>query len=333
MELSGLVNLTEIPDFSRIPNLKKLLVEDCPSLIKVDNSVGFLNKLTVLSFINCRNLFSLPKSLNLKSLETLHLRYCLMLENFPKIECEMERLRDLRLEFLAIKDLPSLPIYFTGLSDVIVRRCENLILLPSSILQLQHVESLYVQECPNLVMLPTNVWDERQSMLSIESTEESRDLFLPPSLPNSSIFDVGCSSVVPALTGVKLNALCVDHGTPGDLDIRGSEIDSLPAWIKTFVTLRSLWLDECKQLQEILELPANIENVIASGCVSLKRFPQISRENQFNTSQLPALKWIDLSDCNDMAEKIGKEVEDSLLDKVCLSLMYAFVCVLVYGLC
>jgi hypothetical protein len=91
-------------------------------------------------------------------------------------------------------------------------------------------------------------------------------------------------------------------------------------------------LDECKQLQEILELPANIEEIIACGCVSLKSFPQISRENQFNTSQLPSLQWIDLSDCYKMADKIGKEVEDFVLDKVCLSLMYVFVCVLVYGL-
>jgi hypothetical protein len=51
-------------------------------------------------------------------------------------------------------------------------------------------------------MIPTNVRDERQS------PEESRDLFLSPPLPNSSISDVGCSSVVfSAQTGLKLDQI------------------------------------------------------------------------------------------------------------------------------
>jgi hypothetical protein len=41
---------------------------------------------------------------------------------------------------------------------------------------------------------------------------------------------------------------------------------------------------------------------------------------------------LELSECAKMAEKIGNDhVEDFLLEKVCLSLMYMFVCVLVYG--
>jgi hypothetical protein len=41
---------------------------------------------------------------------------------------------------------------------------------------------------------------------------------------------------------------------------------------------------------------------------------------------------LELSECDKMAEKIGNDhVEDFLLEKVCLSLMYMFVCVLVYG--
>jgi hypothetical protein len=177
----------------------------------------------------------------------LCLRFCSRLENFPKIECEMERLSDLRLEFIAIEELPSFPIYFTGLSNLSVNFCKNLTHLPSSIFKSHHLDSLCVKGCPNLVILPTDVRDERQSMLSIESTEET----------NSSISDVGCSSVVfPALTGVKLVEMSLDPKIPGDLDIPGSEIDSLPTWIKTFVRLGRHCLKKCKQLLEILELPA-----------------------------------------------------------------------------
>ncbi|XP_059430104.1 disease resistance-like protein DSC1 [Corylus avellana] len=281
MELIALENLTEIPDISRIPNLQKLHISDCKSLVEVHDSVGSLDKLVWLSFFNCSNLISLPKSLKVKSGGGLYFLGCSRLETFPEIECKMEQ--------------------YSLTLDVF--DCINLIHLPSSIFQLKFI-SLSVLCCPKLVMTPTNVRDERQS------PEESRDLFLSPPLLNSSISDVGCS--YSAQTGLKLDRI---HASFDILTISGSEIVSLPAWFKTFIRLRVLRLEGCKQLQEILELPANIVEVSACRCVSLESFPQISRENQFNTSQLPSLEWIDLSDCYKMADKIGK-VEDFVLDKV-----------------
>jgi hypothetical protein len=43
--------ITEIPDISRIPNLEKLYVFHCKSLVKVHDPVGFLDKLIALSFV------------------------------------------------------------------------------------------------------------------------------------------------------------------------------------------------------------------------------------------------------------------------------------------
>ena len=203
-------------------------------------------------------------------------------------------------------------------------RCSNLSHLPSRILQLQHLDYLSVRRCPKLA---TNVRDERQSMLPIVSIEERRELLLSPPPANSSVSDVGCSSVgFPALTRLVLDKIFFSEtlfpSTLEVLDISRSEIVSLPAWIRRFVRLKCLGLAQCKQLQEILEIPANIREISAGGCVSLESFPQVSKENKFkNTSQLPALELIDLSDCHKMAEKIGNEVEDSLLDKVYVSLL------------
>jgi hypothetical protein len=83
--------ITKIPDISRISNLEELCVHD---------SVGFLDKLIVLSFYKCSNLINLPRSLKLRSLKNLDLEHCLRLENFPKIECKMECLRRLQLSTL-----------------------------------------------------------------------------------------------------------------------------------------------------------------------------------------------------------------------------------------
>jgi hypothetical protein len=89
--------ITKIPDISRISNLEELCVSRCKSLVEVHDSVGFLDKLIVLS---CSNLINLPRSLKLRSLKNLDLEHCLRLENFPKIECKMECLRRLQLSTL-----------------------------------------------------------------------------------------------------------------------------------------------------------------------------------------------------------------------------------------
>jgi hypothetical protein len=124
-------------------------------------------------------------------------------------------------------------------------RCSNLIHLPSSILQLQHLDYLCVRWCPKLA---TNVRDERHSMLPIVSIEERRELLLSPPPANSSISDVGCSSVgFPALTTLVLDKIYFSEtlfpSTLEILDISRSEIVSLPAWIKRFVRLKWLQVD------------------------------------------------------------------------------------------
>ena len=88
--------LTQIPDVSDLPNLKELSFDWCESLIAVDDSIGFLNKLKKLSAYGCRKLRSFPP-LNLTSLETLQLSGCSSLEYFPEILGEMENIRELRL--------------------------------------------------------------------------------------------------------------------------------------------------------------------------------------------------------------------------------------------
>jgi hypothetical protein len=96
-------------------------------------------------------------------------------------------------------------------------------------------------------------------------------------------------------------------------------------------------LVDCKQLQEILELPPNIEEIYASGCVSLESFPEVSKEYQFNTSELQRCIGLTCPECYKMLVNIRNQVANSLLDKVCLSLSLSLsvlyvLCALVYGL-
>jgi hypothetical protein len=106
----------------------------------------------------------------------------------------------------------------------------------------------------------------------------------------------------------------------GILNLSGTAIVSLPTWLNTFVGLRSLQLNNCNQLKEIPELPPNIEQVWAGGCMSLERF-------QFNNiKDLPRLDLIHLSNCHGLHEHMLDDLQIRLLSEV--SLFHIYTCYL-----
>ena len=106
--------LTRMPDVSDLPNLEKLSFERCESLIALDDSIGFLNKLKILNAPRCTKLRRFPP-LNLPSLEVLYFPYCYSLENFPEILGKMGNISYLYLLNLPIKELPVSFQNLTGL--------------------------------------------------------------------------------------------------------------------------------------------------------------------------------------------------------------------------
>jgi hypothetical protein len=157
------------------------------------------------------------------------------------------------------------------------------------------------------------------------------ELFSSPPPASSDIFNDGCSSIGFSASGALAlgNCTCLSKSdfvathdcfsTLDRLNLSRSDVVSVPACIKRFVSLRKLELEDCKQLQEILDLPPNLKEIFAKGCISLESFPQVSEEYQFNTGELPALYWIDLSECYKMHVNIRNLVANSLLGEVCLS--------------
>ncbi|KAL6316123.1 hypothetical protein AAG906_015953 [Vitis piasezkii] len=107
MDLSHSKDLTQTPDFSRITNLERLVLEGCINLRKVHRSLGDLKKLNFLSLENCKMLRRLPSSTcNLKSLETFILSGCSKFEEFPENFGNLEMLKELDadgiVQFLAL---------------------------------------------------------------------------------------------------------------------------------------------------------------------------------------------------------------------------------------
>ncbi|XP_020412386.1 TMV resistance protein N isoform X4 [Prunus persica] len=154
MNLHGCQFLKKIPDLSGIPNIKYLILSGCTSLVELDDSVGFLDKLVILDLSGCVNLTKFGRRLRLKSLETLDLRGCESLESLPEIEVKMESLRRLDMEGSGIRELPPSIKHLTGLEKLILERCFNLTRLDLRLLHcVSTLRSLNLSGC-NFVTLP-----------------------------------------------------------------------------------------------------------------------------------------------------------------------------------
>ena len=111
--------IKELPDLSSAtPNVKKLDLCGCEKLVKVHDSIGYLDKLESWDLWGCRELQTLPSCIVMKSLKYLHLLDCKRVKRFPDILQEMENLKFLSLRDTAIRELPPSIGNLTGLKQL-----------------------------------------------------------------------------------------------------------------------------------------------------------------------------------------------------------------------
>ncbi|KAL7257871.1 hypothetical protein ACSBR1_004062 [Camellia fascicularis] len=85
--------LTKTPNFSKVPNLERLIFKNCATLVEVHESVRHLQRLVLFNLKDCKSLKKLPKSIGmLKFLETLDISGCSNLEELPTELGTMESL-------------------------------------------------------------------------------------------------------------------------------------------------------------------------------------------------------------------------------------------------
>ncbi|KAL3499758.1 hypothetical protein ACH5RR_038851 [Cinchona calisaya] len=168
INLSHSHKLIRTPDFTEIPNLERLILEDCSSLIEIHPSAGHLKRLRLLQLTNCTNLTSLPKRIFLERLEDMILWGCSKVDEFPEILGTMDcpSLTTLFLQAPSLKELP--PSIFEHLPSLVflnLSYSENLTSLPSSIGRLKCLKSLNLCFCPKLDKLPVE-------LIKLQSLEE-----------------------------------------------------------------------------------------------------------------------------------------------------------------
>ena len=135
--------IRELPNLSSAtPNVKKLDLRHCRKLVKVPNSIGYLDNLESWDLQGCIELQILPSCIKMKSLKFLILYECNRFERFPDIPQEMENLKFLSLAYTAIRELPSSFGNLIGLERLDIGSYSYSCHLPSSIYKLQYLRKL-----------------------------------------------------------------------------------------------------------------------------------------------------------------------------------------------
>ncbi|XP_034674890.1 disease resistance protein RPV1-like [Vitis riparia] len=229
IRLSSCQRLVEIPDISvSAPNLEKLILDGCSSLVKVHPSIGKLSKLILLNLKNCKKLSNFPSIIDMEALEILNLSGCSELKKFPDIQGNMEHLLELYLASTAIEELPSSIEHLTGLVLLDLKRCKNLKSLPTSVCKLESLEYLFLSGCSKLENFPE----------MMEEMENLKELLLD----GTSI--EGLPSSIDSLKGLVL------------LNLRNCKnLVSLPKGMCTLTFLETLIVSGCSQLNN---LPKNL---------------------------------------------------------------------------
>ncbi|KAK4258291.1 hypothetical protein QN277_007752 [Acacia crassicarpa] len=240
--------LTEFPEVSELPNLRKLYLDNCTNLIELHESVGFLSHLEELSVAGCRNLKSIPSGFNLPFLRFLSLFDCQKLVRFPEIVGFMENLQHIDLQQTSIEGLPFSIGNLIGLESLNLMECFSIIKVPSSIFTLPRLREIEANFCKGLVFFN-------------ESSDHEK---LKLSLSRIKLHLSSCNLLDEFLGTCLSGFVNVVH-----LDLSYSDLRLLPACIQECIHLKVLLLHDCKQLCDISGIPPNLVEIDASNCTSL----------------------------------------------------------------
>ncbi|XP_010263244.1 PREDICTED: TMV resistance protein N-like [Nelumbo nucifera] len=323
LNLSHSLRLLKTPDFTGVPNLERLILEGCTSLVEVHNSIGCLENLVFMNLKDCRNLINLPSSIcKLKSLENLILSGCSKLHNLPSKPWYSFFLT---LEFPRKNHRSILipPTSFSGLCSLKRLDLSNCNLLdgtlPSDLGNLSSLQELHLGN-NNFCSLPATI--NGLSQLQLLQLENCTRLESLPELPSSlKVLNAkGCTSME-RLSNIK-SLLSLEV-----LDLCESNFFNLPASISHLSQLQILRLQNCTRLQSIPELPSNLKSLNADGCTSLERISNLGnlelleelslRNNNFcslpvGIGQLSQLQYLWLQDCTRL--KSLEELPSSLIE-------------------
>ncbi|TYI58113.1 hypothetical protein E1A91_D11G331100v1 [Gossypium mustelinum] len=323
LSLNDCKNLVCLPDsFCKLKSLERFYLKGCSrleifpeimdtmerlyeldlsgtALKELPSSIGNLIGLTRFNMNNCKNLVCFRDSFyKLKSLEIFNLKGCSRLEIFPEIMDTRERLYELDLSGIALKELPSSIGNLIGLTRLNMNNCKNLVCLPDSFCKLKSLERFYLTGCLRLEIFP-EIMDtmERLYELDLSGTALKE---LPSSIANliglkylglnncenliclpDSFYKLkslgrfylkGCSrlEIFPKIMDTMEGLF--------ELDLSGTALKELPSSIGNLIGLQDLTLQNCENLvclpNSFYKLKS-LSRFYLTGCSRLEIFPEV----------------------------------------------------------
>lgn len=162
------------------------------------NGIGFLENLWCLSLGSYHHLRETPNWIG-KWLTQLDLSGCShLLELLPEMG-ELKQLKELRLDHIAIQEIPSSIGYLEKLEKLSARDCKSLIGLPNSMGSLGNLLTLDLSNCVELATLPNSIrFLESLQCWSLGSCHQLREI--PNSIGKLKLLTrldlSGCSRIV-----------------------------------------------------------------------------------------------------------------------------------------
>ncbi|XP_058184994.1 disease resistance protein RPV1-like isoform X5 [Rhododendron vialii] len=308
--------LTRTPDFSGLSSLEELLLNDCKSLVEVDESIRCLNNLVVLDMKNCTKLQKLPSGiLMLKSLKRLDLSGCSKLGNLAvfkgplyKLWCSFflpwmppkavdsiglsrtlvqasSCLKELNLDGCHLSYLPEEIGNLISLQTLALAE-NNLSTLPDGICNLTCLKRLHLEE-NNVSNLPSGIG----RLTSLESLFLSRNSLC--TLPDT-IGKLSCLKDL-FVGNNKLSHLPSEIGDLNSLEelvLEGNNgFRALPESICKLVCLRTMNLYDCN----LSHLPSEIDRLVSLEDLRLGGNRSVTIPDSI--WHLPCLKYIWLNNC------------------------------------
>ncbi|XP_059631372.1 disease resistance protein RPV1-like [Cornus florida] len=284
LNLSHSHGLTNTPDFSKVPNLERLILKNCINLIEIHESIGELGRLVLLNLDGCKNLRKLPSKIDqLKSLETLILSRCLKLMKLPTKLGKMESLKMLLAPSMTT-GVRSWPSHF-----------RDLLLGPR-----RSPQSISFSLCS----LPCSLSSLSLSGCNLSNDAILNDLGSLPLLQNLDLSENPICSLPESINCLTmLQALKLENCTTLQL------LPQLP------MSLRVLHISECRSLEMITNLPNLLKSldfqmlkceklIEVQGLFKLEpigNFDEVMISN-LGLSNLEFLRNIEVSLCNCMTQ-------------------------------
>ncbi|KAL6328710.1 hypothetical protein AAG906_003396 [Vitis piasezkii] len=260
IDLSYSKKLVQMPEFSSLSNLERLILNGCVSLIDIHPSVGDLKKLTTLNLRRCHKLKGLPSSISkLESLEFLDLSKCSSFCNWDLYPCGLSNLEKCLVNQRNMRSLRPLYLCKTAIRE-----------LPSSI-DLESVEILDLSDCFEFEKFSEN-GAKMKSLWQLDLTNTAIKE-LPTGIANWE-----------SLPTLDLSKCSKFEKFP---EIQGN-MRTLETW-----NLLSLLISDCSKFEKFPEKGGNMKRLrnLSLKNTAIKDLPD-------SIGDLESLRWLDLSDCS-----------------------------------